>query len=225
LWDCFFIAFDKEISYQFLNSFFDKLQEYKSLDFYDSIFFSLFNDDFFFSSINNIIVFNDLFSFINKFFFSTFYYTMYFDSYVLDDIPFKSFYERDFKFSDFDILGRSSEFDDYFSTCNFVEFFFDFFFDSFYTTFSDYDSLLSDSNYKQEINNLKIVEMFNDAENISLFADISLSTELSFNEFIFLENIYSFEDFFQKYSYNYISLLSNFFFFLINYYFFLNFFR
>ena len=103
---------DKQFNYKFLDSFFYENIDLVSFDFFDKINFSCCNDEFFFLESKDDFI--SIFSFFNKYFFSIFYFNLYFETYVPDQIIFKSFYERDFNYSDFDIISRTSSFDNYF---------------------------------------------------------------------------------------------------------------
>jgi len=208
------VSFSYSFSNVFLNSFSRFSQEICYLDFFEDISFSSVTNSFFLGlDHSQLQITDDYLSLFNKFFFSTFYNTMYFDSFIVEDIPFKSFYERQFKYIDFDIIARSKQFDDYFYSCSFVDEYFDFFQDIFYTTYVDYDLFSRGLDIADEFfffDSLELVDLFKKSPDSITLSSMFLSNSLSFNEFLFIENIQSFEDFFTKYCFIYRNIFNDF---------------
>jgi len=180
--------------YDFLSPFFSSPIVFKSLSFYDNIYISTCQDFYFFESKG--ISFDNNSTTYGAYIFSMFYDKLFFDPYVFEEISLKPFFIKNFNYAAFDVLARSQGFEDYYFLCSFSEGFYDYFFESFYLQFFDYFEPPNEPGGLGYLGSLELLALFNDAVDVSVFTDSMVESSLSFDEFLFLEGVDTFEDFF-----------------------------
>jgi len=194
-----------------LGAFVKDHSEVKTLDFIDNLSISITYGDHIFLGLDHsqLPVKETLLILINKYFFNTFFYELYSEPFMVSDISYKAALEQEFRYADYDPLGRSEKFEVYFHSCLMVHEYYDFFYSSIFDLFRDIEEVSTDANFVKDINKKHVLEMFQEGKPISSFTNFPVSQSLSFKEFLFIFDIKDFEGFFILYNSFYSNLLKD----------------